>query len=429
VPIPTGLNYLDNSCIFVIGGTETATKPKKLFFFTNGRAQLKVLEGDETTLSEIDAPAADWATPNFPKFGLIHRNRLWAFMGNRAYASTTDNHENFTDVSALFSTVGPGDGGDCIAGFIYKGKMLIFKEGDIVYFLDDSDTDSTNWVFKRLGEGLGIASVHAATQVIDDFLVSNNTGSVTSYQAVQAFGDIKSGDVFRVSQVNQFFRQNTTYSAGPFVHATYYAEKHLVLFTSRTMYGTQNNCFIAMDTQDPRTPRYSLWKKDQPDCLSLRKDVNGIMRPIYGSGDGYVYMMDKEDRLVGTSAFTGEFQTPHLDFRHLDPSLAHKNKIFDYLGMTFQESGNWNVSVDVIIDGKFSETVTFKQVVSSNYLGQFVLGEDALAPRIEQTLWQPIKGSGRRISFRVYGEGANQNFAIGLLTVGFQTAAEDATRI
>jgi hypothetical protein len=427
--ILSSLGALNTFSNFVIGGAEIAGNDKKVFLFTDGRNQVKVLQGDASVFNTIANPAADWTTPNYPKFGLIHRNRLFAFMKNRYYASMTSNHENFTDSTVLTGAIGPGDGGDAVAAIVFKGRMLVFKEGDIVYYLDDTDTNSTNWVFKRFGEGFGIASQHSATQVLDDLLVGNNTGSVTSYKAVQAFGDLQSGDIFRQAKVNQFFRERTSFSGAPYMQSLWYPEKHIAWFTARTMFGTSNNALIALDLQNPDAPRYSLWKKDAADCMTLRYDINRIRRPIYGAADGYIYLMDREDRLVGSTSYTGEFETPHLDFRYLDPTFSHRNKVFDFLGVTFQEEGNHDLSVDIYIDGKFSQTVTFKQSVGTNYLGSFTLGTSKLGVEDEKTLWKPIKGSGRRIAFRCYNSGSNQNFKVSQLTVGFQPSGEDVTRV
>lgn len=427
--VATGLGALDTSCCFVVGGAEIAGRDKKLFFFSNGKAQLQYFNADESDIQTVAAPAVDWVSPDFPRFGLIHRNRLWAFMGNRYYASETADHGNFTDSSVLTGTVGPGDGGDCLGAYVYKGKMIVFKEGDIVYYLNDTDTDSDNWYFAKLGEGFGVASTHSTTMVLDDLLVGNNTGSVTSYQAVQAYGDIKSGDIFRAAKVSQFFRDHISLSGVAYEHAMWYPEKHIVFFTARTKGGTANNGMIVLDVQNPDVPRYAFYKKDAADCLALRRDIYNIKRPMYGAADGFVYFMDRADRLVGTTAYTGSFRTPNADFRFLDPGLIHKNKIFDFLGVTFQEEGAHNLSVDVYIDGQLSQTVTYKQTIATNYLGAFVLDSSKLGVNDEKTRWQPIKGAGRTVSFRCYNSGSNENFKVSQLTVGFQVAAEDATRL
>lgn len=430
--IKTGLGPLNVISQFVVGGAEIPGNSRRLFFFP-GTAQLQVLQGDEATFAAVAEPATDWTSPNFPKLGVIHRNRLWAFVGNNYYASKTDNHENFTDTSALTGTVGPGDGGDILGVYVYKGKMIIFKEGDIVYYLNDASSDTADWYFTKLGEGFGVSSAHSAIQVLDDLLVGNNTGSVTSYQAVQAFGDIQSGDIFRAAKVNQFFRDNLSLSGFAYSQALWYPEKHIAFFTGRTKGGVANNALIALDLQNPNTPRYCIYRKDAADCLGLRRDIYNIKRPMYGAADGYVYLMDREDRSVGLMgsgvAYTGEFKTPHLDFRHLDPSLAHKNKNFDFLGVTFQEEGNHNLSVDVFLDGKFSQTITYTMTIDTNYCGAFVLGTSKLGSEDEKTRWQPIAGQAKRISFRCYNSGNNENFKVSQLVVGFNISGEDATRL
>lgn len=80
---------------------------------------MQVLSGDSATMSEIASPAADWVSPNYPTVGVIHRNRLWAFMKQRAYASDTGNHENHLS-NNLTQAIFPGEGGSVIGAFVLK---------------------------------------------------------------------------------------------------------------------------------------------------------------------------------------------------------------------------------------------------------------------------------------------------------------------
>lgn len=428
VAIKSGLHILDNRCMFVEGGQETTGRTKKLFFFSASN-QVQVLADDNHTFADISKPASDWTSSKYPRIGLIHRNRHFAFAGQNFYASTTSDHEDFQSSNILVGTIGPGEGGDIQAAYVYKGKMLVFKEGDFVYVLDDSDSDSSNWFFYKFGNGFGVASTHAALEVLDDLLVGNNHGTVTSYKAVQSFGDLAAADLFSLNKLLQFIRTNTTPSGSFYFHSLYYPEKKVAYFTARTKFRTENDAIVVMDVSDSQGARFSFWTKDLPDCLALRRDIYKIQRPMYGDTNGYVYLMDSENRDVGGIAYTGEFKTPHLDFRHLDPALTDKNKLYDWLGVTFAPEGNHNMSVDVFIDGKFSETIDFLQTVDTNYMGSFVLGTSKLGQEEEQTYWKPLHGSGRRISFRCYNGNADQNFRACLLTVGFRPSGEQPTRL
>lgn len=424
--IATGLGNLTPKSMFVQGGQETASRNKKLFFFS-GSAQLKVLDGDGTSFANVSAPASDWTTPNFPTAGLLFRNRLWAFMGQIAYASDTGDHENFTS-NYLASTVFPGEGGNIIGGHVFRGRLFVFKEGGFVYFLDDSASDSSTWYWKRLASNFGLASPHGIIEVGNDMIAVNESGSPVSYAAVDSFGDIESADLLRLLQIEEYYRSTISLAGLDVCYALYYEAKKQAFFTGRIGYRTTNNVLFHLD-YNRQNVRACFWPKDSADCLALRKDVSRVMRPIYGSSDGYVYFMDREDRQVAGVAYTGEFKTGHDDFRALDPSLAHKNKLYDHLWIEFIPQGSWNISIDVYIDGTFSETITCLMDVRDDGLGSFTLDTDPLGREETQTIQKPLHGSGRRISFHIKQTGDNQNFAIASLTVGFRISGEQATRV
>lgn len=423
--IATGLGTLDPRCMFVEGGSETALRDKKLFFFSENN-QLKVLAADGSEFTTVANPATDWATPNFPNCGLIHKNRLWAFMGQRAYASDTANHENFTS-NILTQNIFPGEGGKITGAFVFKGRLFAFKEGGFVYYIDDSATDSSTWFWRKLSSNFGLASPHGIIEVLNDMIAVNESGSPTSYNSVDALGDIESADVLRLLQIENHFRENTSFSGLNMCHALYYAAKKQAFFTFRTGYRTTNDTLFHIDFNRER-PRAAFWPKDQADCLALRKDINGILRPMYGSADGYVYFMDHEDRLVGSSGYTGEFRTGHFDFRFLDEKIANKNKLYDFLEIEFVPQGLWNLEVDVYIDGSFMETINFLMDVRDDGLGTFTLDSDLLGREESQTIRKPLHGSGRRISFHCKQSGSNQNFSIASLSVGFRMSDEKASR-
>lgn len=425
--ITTGLLGLTPKAGFVTGGQETLARDKKLFFYS-GTNQLKVLTADGVTFEDVENPAADWTTPNYPKFGFIHRNRLWSFMGQRAYASDSGDHENNTS-NNLTQAIFPGEGGELIGGHVFKGRAFVFKEGGFVYYLDDQDADSDNWVWRRLASNFGLSSPHGILEVIDDMLAVNESGSPVSYNAVNALGDIESADVLRLLQVEEYFRTTTSNSGLEYLHAIYYEAKKQAFFTWRTTYRTTNDMLLHLDFNKTQSPRMSYWTKDSAECLAMRKEADKISRPMYGSSDGYVYLMDREDRLVGGSAFTGEFKTGHMDFRWMDERLAHKNKLFDYLALEFIPQGAWNLEVDVYIDGGFSETLTYSMDVRDDGLDDFTLDLDPLGREESQTVIKPLHGSGRRISFVFRQAGSNQNFALTSIDVGFRPSAEQATRV
>lgn len=440
VAIETDLGNLTPNCMFVEAGGETTGRSKKLFFFSM-TSQVRVLEGDGTTFSEIDTPAADWVTPNYPKVGIVYRNRLWAFMKQRAYGSDTGDHENFDANDIVTQEIFSGEGGDILGAYVFRGRLFAFKEGGFVYILEDTNDDEDLWYWRKLSSNFGLASPHAIIEVANDMVAVNESGSPTSYAATEAFGDIESADLLRAMQIEEHFRNNTSLSGLNVMHAVYYAAKKQAFFTWRSGYFLNNDMLFHIDF-NKQQPRAAFWPKDNADCLALRRDNNKVLRPIYGASDGFVYNMDRENRLVGDSAYQGEFKIGHTDFRFLDEKLANKNKLFDWLAVEYVPQGNWTLYVDVYIDGDFMETITFTMNTRDDGLDTYTLGTgdgvgletaeggdgDPLGREETQTEQKPLHGSGRRISFRIRQAGSNQNFNLASLLVGFRVSDEKASK-
>lgn len=415
------------STVFVAGGAEFAGRDRKLFLFT-GSNQVQVIQGDQAIRRNISSPAADWST-SFPTCGVSHRGRLCAF-GNgsdphRLYMSDTNDQEKFTGAGALSFSVFPGEGEGLLNGYVYQGRLFLFKRPAGAYYLDDTDPDPNNWGIKRLTNSFGAASVGSVIAPLGDMLVANSTGSVTSIKAAQTFGDVESADLLSLLRNESFMRENMNTSENQQRRAVYYPDRKWAMFTYQSKTGIRPDRILVIDYENPSAPRVTWFDKDQPNCLTLRKDTSGVQRPVYGAEDGYVYVMDNQDRVVGPSgAYTGEFQTPHMDFGSNDPGLAERVKLFQHLEIAFEETGAWSLTVDVFIDGKFSETLTFA-LDKGPHLDTFVLDSSTLDGRTPQSFRKPLHGAGRRISFRCRNANAFENFRIVALNVYFKVAGEE----
>lgn len=424
VPIGTGLGALTSDTCIVEGGNEAAGSSKKLFIFT-GTSQVKKITGDGTAIASIATPAADWAA-NYPTFGLIHNNRLWAFGNGNGrhfiYGSTTTDHENFTGAGSLVFSVFPGKSDGIVSALVYRGVMYLFKRPGGIYVLDDSSPDTVDWRIVEYSEAFGISSPHGVVQALSDIIAANNTGSLTSLSASEKFGDLESADVLAGAKVEEYIRANSNKAGIPYTHALYYPEKKLMYFTYRNVGTTTNNRMMVIDANSQQL-KMTIETKDNPVCLGLRKDTSGISRPMYGSLDGYVFLMDQSNYGVNGTAYLGEYQTPHMDFSQQDPKNAEKTKLYDFLSVTYVATGTWNFFIDVYIDSVFSETLMLSQAVGAA-LGSFVLDVDTLSGEDTKTIRLPLHGAGNRISFRIYNNQLNQNFKVEQLLVSYRPGKE-----
>lgn len=428
-PVNTGLGKFNPNCQFASGGAETAGRNRKLFLFTDGVTQPQVLDGDGASFEEIASPNTDWIANNYPKFGVVHRNRLWAFAGQISYASDSGDHENF-QTNTLTNPIYPGEGGDLLGAFVYKGRLFAFKEGGFAYLLNDLNSSDTNWYWEKISSNFGLSAPNAIAEVLDNLFAGNDTGTITDYGATDRLGSVEAGDLIQITQFERYIRGNTSKNGLNRQHLYYYPEKKLLLATYRSAYFTYNDMLLVFDFGRLDRVRPAVWIKGSPQCLAEFGGNNNITVPMYGDKDGYVNIMDYEDRIEGAAAYEGSFQTPHMDFSHLDPNMSAVEKHFDHLAVHYIPEGEGNLMCDYYIDGRYIDTITFPMVqYNAPKLDTLLLDTDRLGEQNSETAVRRLAGTGRTFSARFYNSGSNESFQVTGITVFFRGGSEKAQQV
>lgn len=424
---------------FVRGGNEVVGNNKKLFLFT-GESPVQVISGDGTTRTSITSPPADWTGTNQPIGAVNFRNRIFAFGNSNnphgVYASSATNHEDFTSTPLTFS-VWPGDGDGIVGGFIFRKKLFVVKYPVGLYVLVDDDTDTDNWFFAKVNDDFGGVSPSPGAPAGDDYWIANAEGSITSLIASERFGDVESANIFNLLKAKQFFSQEISGLSTPDRCAYHYKAKQKLFFNFRSIAGTEADRMVVVSLRNKDAPELTLSTKDQANCLSGIRDVNGIERPCYGSSDGYIYEMDRPNRWVGGDSdpgsqgdgvYTFEIITPHLDFDDLQPGvMGELQKTFEFLELTYEPTGDWDCNIDVFMDGRFHKTIPIR-LDGPDPLDSLQLSESRLADRLPLTKQVKLDGQARRIQFRCYNEESGQNVRLVKLRVFFRPIGHDQAK-
>lgn len=405
-----------NQVMLVQGGAEEATFNRKLFIFT-GNNPVQVLSGDAITTYNISMPPVDWSGLNQPTAGLIHNGRLWTW-GNRnsphtLYASNPDDHEDFlTNNVATIWPVYPGEQQAILACYVFKGRLFIFKYPFGIYYLDDTDPDTNNWIIRKYMDNFGAASAHSGITVLNDMLIANSFGTITSANAVQYYGGFDLADVLVNTRTAKYVRENISPLGNISRHAIYYEYKKQAFFSYRSTSSPYNDQMLYIDYGAPETPKVSWWNHLQANCLFLRRDINNVPRPCFGANDGYIYLMDQKNSDVAGVSYRMDVMTPSLDCSQSQgPVVSEINKIFDFLELTIECSGKWDLFADIFLDGKFSETLHFTQSLLKG-TNEFRLNVDRTYDGAPFQVRKKMHGYGKRISIRLYNEGLDQNITI-----------------
>ena len=264
-----------------------------------------------------------------------------------------------------------------------------------------------------MNEGFGAASPRSLVPVLDDVLLANNYGSITSIIATDTLGDIKSGDIFSRMGAEEYVKEEISRNDIFERDMIYYGEKKTVYVTYRSAGGIKNDRICRIDFRKEK-PVITWSDKDQPNCLGLMKNVNKVSEPFYGADDGYIFLLDRSDFNVGGNAYKGEFRTPYIDFGRGNALVAEINKNFDHIELIYEPTGDFTLKCDYYIDLRYQGTLEFN-LKGNSELDSMELNdtiEGRLATQAQLSEKQPLPGSGRRISLHFYNEENAESFIV-----------------
>ncbi len=366
---------------FSEGGLESSGRTKKLFL-ANGVDAVMVTTGDAAATGDLGTAPADWTGTNQPLALVAHNGRMIGF-GNandpyRIYISDPDNHEVFTGGNTVNISVYPGKGGRNVAGLSFKGRFFIFRKPAGIYWLDDTDSNITNWKVNELNDRIGTISQHTVTLIDDDVIFMTAEGGVHLLSAVNALGDVEDSDLAVPDEMNQWIRDNLNFAHIDKSSVIYYPNRKQAMIFIPIGSSTVPNAKMVIDF-NTQVPRWHTAERDVAQSAWLYKDTNNIPTPMIGDDDGKVWRLDRESRSKDGVGYTQQFQLSHNNFAHVDPSLANKNKNWDFFELIFQQVGSFNLTVEHFLDGIKTQDSTFSMSASVGAeLGSFVLGTDSL---------------------------------------------------
>lgn len=416
-----------NTCIFAEGGKEAAAQARKLFIFT-GAFPVKVLSGDGNTVSNLAQPPADWST-SYPTFGLLHEGRLWGG-GNqndphRIYYSTVDDHENFVGAGSGSLSIYPGEGQKLIAGVSFHGLLVLFKFPAGIYIVDTRDPSIVNWKVWRHSSAIGCASPQAIAIVEDDLVFIDQVGQIQRLSGIQEFGSVGSQTLGDADAINVLIRRELEAQRyATKLRAVYYARKRELHFAFPFKTSSECDRRLVLDMNIPGRPRWRLSDRDRCVSLWLRRDGLNRQQLVAGDDTGTVWLLDQAVKSKDGQGYTASARTAQIDFSFIDPSLMARTKIGQFLEVTYDIVGNWNVAADIYWDGVYHQTVTFNMAAGGDVLGSFVLGTSKIAPNIVLNQRRRITGYGRTFAIAIRNNVAEQDFSIARVRLYFQVGDE-----
>ncbi len=394
---------------FVDGGGETAGAASHLFI-PNGFDVVQVLDDDGVTTHNLTTPPMDWAVNNQPSFMFIFRGVLVGAgnlnFANQIYGSTGANHEDFTGAGSFVLSVYPRAGVRLVAGLTAFGRVFLFKFPRGIFWVDDSAAAVSGWFVKEASGQYGAAPTPHAVAQIDEAVVAflSNTGNIVLMQESSgSLTGVAFTDLTKVLNLRQIVRDNFNLAQLHRSQVRWYDERKQLLVDFAAQGSTVIGRRLVIDFNEEHT-RVSITEKDVTEALWMERDANQIPRPIAGDNTGFVRRLDQPTRLVDGVAYPFALQTGPTDFSDVHPRYSNF-KLFRALHIEYVPSGNFQVSAEVVIDGKSKGPVSFSMDTAGSTLPftlPGVLGGEDLRRRTRD-----IAGEGYYASLRLTETGPN----------------------
>jgi hypothetical protein len=329
----------------------------------------------------------------------------------------------FTGSDTGSISVYSGEGERITGAVSFKGVMVVWKYPSGIYIIDTSNADEANWSVDKHSSKIGGVSPLGHTPIDDDVMFIDQGGSLHLVSAIGEFANIGSRNLSDVADLTPLIRDEINLGELQRTQCTYYIAKREVHFTLSSS-GTAYDRRLVVDLNRIDLPRFRLSTKDTNRSIWLRQDSNGVDRPMTGDASGFAWYLDQASRAKDGAGYNGKFQTPHLDFGWLDPSLGTKNKNGKFIELVVEPKGNWDLSVDVLWDDVTIDTLSFNMGVAGSSLGSFVLNTDKLAGGNLVNKRKRMVGSGRRLSLVGRNSGNGQDFSVSKFYCGFTEGSD-----
>ncbi len=429
VTLVSGLT-LNKPTVFVEGGNLSVSGDRKLYMYSQNAAP-QVLNADGSTMAGITNESGDWSSDK-PAAAIYHDSRIFAWGNKNAphniYISTLNDHGDFTGAGSRISELRPGQGERITAMFSHFAdftKVFVFKFPRGVYVLDTANIAGFFLPNQVLRLDVGMAGPLGIAKAGEDIFFISSTGRLYSMRALRPDIDLKDADITALLNLEQYVKDNVdlTRLASAQLHYDESRKELWYCYTSKD--DNHNDAAIIFDVSEPGNPRVAIEDRGPFfEAMFTRRESDGSLETFVAGEGGLVYRANQVSRNVGGSSYVSEFQYPDTDLKFASTretgDIANKLKRFDWLEISVTPTGDYDISFEIIIDGKSTQTVTINLGAAAGIFDTGVFGTAKFGGQDITTHKVKIGGIGTRIGLRGSNSGLNQDFSISNIRLFFQ---------
>ena len=268
-----------------------------------------------------------------------------------------------------------------------------------------------------------MAGPHGITKVGDKTFFISSNGRVFLLDALRPDVDPRNADLTTQLNLTEFIKQNVDANRLNHARLIYDERRNEMSYYYTSKGGTINDSAIIFDFNDVEIG-VKASTEDRGEFFEAawpRIGTDGFVEILVGGIDGLIYRTNAANRNIGGSAaYVGELQYPDTDLRFLNPDLEGADKRFDLIELAILPTGNYDLSIEIIIDGQSLKTITINLGSEGSVFDSAIFDTDKFGGQTIIKHRVPIDACGNQIGLRMFNSGLNQNFQIANVRLYFK---------
>jgi len=379
--------------------------------------------GDASNMTNIPA---DWTGDNYPKQFVKHgkgnSERMWAFgfKDGTVYASQNGTGTQFSDTYVTTLPINTGDGYGIVGGFVFGDRLFAVGKAQ-VYIIDDQDMDVANWGYDEATWKGGAAHHRLIVRTPTDVHMMSEDMEIFSVATAEQYGDYKAASLTRPAKIDIWMQQNINPAYINDFHGVWDSKLRAVKWFVVRNGQTQPDTALVFFIDRPLEEAWFVHDNDSYDsgyaCYSsaLVRKSTGVYKVYTGGKTGFVWELETSNANDNGNGYTSLFRTANLNFG--DP---RSHKLFNSLRIVTQPAGEWNLGVNIWLDGESQAGRTIALTTTGGVLDSFILDTDTLGGATLTDAVLKLGMIGKRIQIEIYNAVADQEFFVSQVLIDFK---------
>lgn len=416
-----------------IGTFTAATNPVSGVVFTDSAymtsSEDTPKKWDGSTLAAMANVPTDWGTKG-PKQFLVRRagnsNRLVGLgvpqKENTIYWSQA-NTDNMADANVITMSLEVGETGGLVGGMEFGDRLVVFSR-NYAFIVDDSSSTTANWTWKKAQWTGGAEFWRLLCKTQNDLYAMMFDGNIYSVTTAQEYGDYKAASISRPAWIDRWVRDNVDLTRLAEAHSVYDSDLRCVYWFLPRDGSSYVDMALVYFIDRPPAEAWMIHNNLASDsgfrakCSTFGKvPSSSLYKVLTGGPAGQLWYLNSDASLLSdnSAGYASQFSTVHLH-----QGNPRSRKRYKYGHILSVVEGNFDLSIDIYVDGAFKVTklVNLGSVGGIYGSGQYDTATYASDSYLIADF--PIGYIGTRLQYRVRNNNAGEDFFCSRIMTDFK---------